>query len=417
MPAPDRSARVSSARPAPVRRLLPLLLLSGCLGAAGPAFGYAVGHRQLSFVDPSRFDRVIATEVYYPAAIAGENVPLAAGAFPVVGFGHGYLVPWSAYGFVWNALVPEGYIVALPRTESGLLPNHGAFGRDLAFVVSALRAEGRNPASPFFGGVAATAAVMGHSMGGGCSVLAAAADPTITALANLAAAETGPSAIAAAVAVTAPALVFSASLDCVAPPAEHQLPIYSALASACKTYVSVTGGSHCQFADPGASSCGLGEIGCPAPTISGAAQQAVVVRLLLPWLAFTLEGDVAAWADFQNLRAGDPAVTSEQQCSLVGVGEEARAKGAPELRCVPNPARGGTRIRFRPSGPGPARLEIFDPAGRRVRTLVAGDVAAGEQTVIWDGRAADGRRAAAGVYLVKLSAAGRTAARRLVVIE
>ena len=157
------------------------------------ALPLAVGHRTITYVDPSRGNRPIQTELYYPADAAGDNVPVAAGAFPVITFGHGFVMVWSAYQYLWTAFVPRGYILALPRTESGIFPSHEQFGRDLAFLVDKLQAEGTTPASPFYNHVAPTSCVMGHSMGGGASVLAASYNPRITALSNLAAAETNPS--------------------------------------------------------------------------------------------------------------------------------------------------------------------------------------------------------------------------------
>jgi len=204
--------------------------------------------------------------------------------------------------------------------------------------------------------------------------------------------------------------VLAGELDCVAPPATHQQPIYAALASACKTYVSVTGGSHCQFADAN-STCSLGEGGCAAG-VSRTAQQATVLRYLSPWLAWVLKGDAAAWADFQSLRANDTAITSEQSCTNVSVGPGDAARGV-ALRCAPNPAFGSTRIAFRLDEPGTARVEIFDLSGRRVRALLGATLQAGEHGVTWDGSRDDGRRASAGVYTVRVSAAGRVESRGL----
>ena len=61
--------------------------------------GYAqqVGHATITLVDPARNNRQIATEVYYPATTAGNNTPIAPGAFPLITFGHGFVMTWSAY--------------------------------------------------------------------------------------------------------------------------------------------------------------------------------------------------------------------------------------------------------------------------------------------------------------------------------
>jgi hypothetical protein len=60
--------------------------------------------------------------------------------------------------------------------------------------------------------------------------------------------------------------------------------------------------------------------------------------------------------------------------------------------------------------PGPAELSAFDPAGRRVARIHAGQFPAGPQEVRWDDAAL-----ARGVYFVVLEAAGSRATQKLVV--
>ncbi len=78
----------------------------------------------------------------------------------------------------------------------------------------------------------------------------------------------------------------------------------------------------------------------------------------------------------------------------------------------PNPFRLGeqTTIRFAvpepASGPARASLVVYDVLGRRVRTLVDGDVIAGEQAVTWDGASDAGATVPSGVYLARLESAG-----------
>jgi hypothetical protein len=321
----------------------------------------------------------------------------------VIAFGHGYLMTWSAYAWFWSTVVPGGYIVALPRTEGGLLPSHGAFGLDLAFVLRQMSAEGTSPGSLFFGRVAERNAVMGHSMGGGASVLAAAGDATITAVANLAAAETNPSAVAAAAAIGAPALVLAGSFDCVAPPANHQRPIYEALGSGCRSYVELIGGSHCQFADYNFN-CSLGEGSCPTPGLSRAAQQALVMDYLGPWLRHFLKLDPAGWTEFEARRLAGAGITSLQECATTGVPEGAAVAGPSPfgLSVRPNPSRSDVVVRFRLPEPGPARLEVLDVAGRPVARLIDGPLEEGTHEVEWRDPAP------AGLYLLRLTAGARS---------
>jgi len=64
-----------------------------------------------------------------------------------------------------------------------------------------------------------------------------------------------------------------------------------------------------------------------------------------------------------------------------------------------------------------ARLNVHDVAGRRVRTLIAGPLAAGTHTFTWDRRDALGRRVASGVYFVTLAAGSRQRALKLVAVD
>jgi hypothetical protein len=80
----------------------------------------------------------------------------------------------------------------------------------------------------------------------------------------------------------------------------------------------------------------------------------------------------------------------------------------------PNPAHGALSLAYTLAGPERVTVAVYDIAGRVVRTLMQGDVAAGPHTARWDGRAADGTAAAAGVYVVRLSARGAEAAQRVV---
>jgi predicted dienelactone hydrolase len=110
-----------------------LLLLCILLLGEISAQSFAIGHRNVIYIDPSRNNRQIETEIYYPANIAGDNVAIAQGQFPVISFGHGFVMVWSAYQNIWSSLVPQGYIVMFPRTEGNTSPSHAEFGRDLVF--------------------------------------------------------------------------------------------------------------------------------------------------------------------------------------------------------------------------------------------------------------------------------------------
>ena len=70
----------------------------------------------------------------------------------------------------------------------------------------------------------------------------------------------------------------------------------------------------------------------------------------------------------------------------------------------PNPFARGTMLRYRLPQSSEVLLQVFDPAGRAVRTLVTGHQAAGFYEVPWDGRDDGARMVPSGVYLTRLQA-------------
>jgi predicted dienelactone hydrolase len=322
---------------------------------------YQIGHVTISLTDTSRNDRQIPVDVYYPALQAGEEVPVASGQFPVLSFGHGFVMDVGSYMNFSDFLVPYGYIFVLSNTETGFSPSHLDFGLDLSFILHAFEQENVDPGSLFFGTISGTNAVMGHSMGGGASMLAAANDPIVKAVVNFAAANTTPSAILAATNITVPALLYSASEDCVTPPEQHQEPMYDSLASSCKTWIDITGGGHCYFANDNFL-CTFGENSCgPNLTITREQQQDITFDFLLPWLDYFLKGEQDSWDIFNDSLASSQRITHEQDCELTGIyGKET---GNQEMKAFPVPFHDYLTI----DGNFAAQhLRIFDVSGRLV---------------------------------------------------
>lgn len=276
-----------------------LLLLLFSLFINDLSAQYNVGTSSFSFLDPFRNNRDVYGEVYFPTDATGN---IADGEFPIIVFGHGFVVQWDEYSVWWNELVPQGYIMVFPRTEGNLSPNHSEFGQDISFLVDTYLAENYNNTSTFFGKLNGKAAVMGHSMGGGASFLAADGNPNVTTQVSLTAAETNPSAIAAAGNITIPALVVASSRDCVAPPADHQELMYNALASTFKTYIEITDGNHCNYGiASGGSNCVLGEtFTFCSGFISQASQHQQMFDIVNPWMDFYLKMDPCAMTEFQS---------------------------------------------------------------------------------------------------------------------
>ncbi|MBA3898720.1 MAG: dienelactone hydrolase family protein [Bacteroidetes bacterium] len=277
-----------------------------------------VGHTTVTFVDSSRNNRQISTEIFYPAASAGNNTAITEGVFPLITFGHGFVMAWSAYQNFWDLLVPEGYIMAFPTTESGFSPSHSDFGKDLSFIITKIQGSGAGTFVPS-ASVGATSAIMGHSMGGGSAFLAAEKNPSITTMVSFAAANTNPSSIAASQKVSVPTILFSGVNDCVTPPSQHQDIMYDSTAAAYKTQVNIKGGGHCFFADSNFN-CTFGEATCsPSPTITRAAQQSATTDFLKLWLGFYLKNDCQKASEFQDSLVKSPRISYRQSQSIACV--------------------------------------------------------------------------------------------------
>lgn len=287
---------------------------------------YQIGHTTITFNDPSRTGgfgsgggagRQIQTEIYYPGLTSGNNVPVAPGEHPIIVFGHGFAMAWDAYENIWQHYAEKGYILAFPRTEGNLFPSpsHQNFSLDLKIVEEKLRLLNNETSSIFFEKINGNSALMGHSMGGGASILASASNTSIKTVVGLAPAETTPSAITAAANVTVPALIFSGSKDGVTPPADHHIPIYNALNSDCKTFINILGGAHCYFAGTNFN-CDFGEsTSSSGISISRSEQQERTYSILDPWLAYVLLDDCDAYEEYLTALTTNLNLTTETTCT------------------------------------------------------------------------------------------------------
>ena len=298
-----------------------ILLVSSSLW--GQSFN--IGHTSTDFYDNSR-NRNITTEIYYPADINGDDVSISIGNFPVIVFGHGFLISWDAYENFWASLVPEGYILCFPTTEMGFTPNHLFFADDLRFISSQMQIESQNSSSIFYNSVLPKTGILGHSMGGGASFLAAENNPNINTLINFAAAETSPSAISAASNITIPSLIFSGYDDCVTPPISHQNIMFDSLSSNCKTQINILNGGHCYFANENIL-CSFGESSCnPSLNITRNEQQSVTNNFLKIWLNFFLKSDQNSFLVFNDSLQASNRITYSQFCNNTAIEEHSVVK-------------------------------------------------------------------------------------------
>lgn len=320
-----------------------------------------------TFIDAARGGREIPTVVHVPE---DAEAPLRA-----LIFGHGFTMSASDYTAWVEAMVAADFAVIMVDTETGFAPLHEEFGKDLAHVAD--EAAGQIPSAILPG----PTAIGGHSMGGGAAWLAAAESATAGAVFGLAPAETNPSAIAAASSVALPALVLSGTADQVTPAAQHHLPIYDAAASACKSFLTLTEGSHCGYANAG-TLCDLGELFFNG--MSRARQQAITATALAAWLdAILRDGD---WGAFADLSAADftlaidcalsaPAAAATSPCAFPNPARDhLTATGLPpHAPCAIVNAQGQTVLRLQADARGTARCPVHGwPPGAYVLTAAGG---------------------------------------------
>jgi subtilisin family serine protease len=114
------------------------------------------------------------------------------------------------------------------------------------------------------------------------------------------------------------------------------------------------------------------------------------------------------------------AVTEGQaQQAAAGPGKRAERAVGPSAELVLGRSAGGSNpvISFTLAAPGPARVDLFDVAGRKVAVLYAGLAGAGRTTVAWSGRDSGGGALRQGAYFARLTAGGTRQARRIVLLD
>lgn len=146
-----------------------------------------------------------------------------------------------------------------------------------------------------------------------------------------------------------------------------------------------------------------------------------------PRLVASLGTAVAVWRDE---RSGTPDVIAQnlnpdgtlgQQ--VVAVGDDpANPPSAPITTLAahpayPNPFNPSTTIAFDLPRATSISLRVYDLAGRLVRELVQGDLAAGSHRVVWNGADQQGQRQPSGVYLYRLVTPEGIATRAMTMVQ
>jgi len=150
--------------------------------------------------------------------------------------------------------------------------------------------------------------------------------------------------------------------------------------------------------------------GVPAPGLPGTTQICRISGLetgVTYYFAIKTVDAAGNWSEMSNVLSGQVQETYDQSASLTLAFSPPR----------PNPARDQTSFRLALPEAAAVRVEVFDVAGRRVRTLAQSDFGAGLVDLAFDLRDDSGDRLPRGIYLVRASLGRTVFTRRLVVVH
>jgi dienelactone hydrolase len=210
----------------------------------------------------------------------------------------------NKYQTTLEHLATWGYLVMASTSYTGLFPDHAEFAHDLGYCLDYLAGENADAGSWLYGQVDTIRfGLSGHSMGGGASILAATVDERVRALANLAAAETVPSAQAAMANVFIPVRMIAGDEDGIVDYTSTRDKYLNG--NPPKQFALIQGGCHCGFLDSDI-------IFCDSGSLPRAEQLAVTRRLLTEFFQLYLKGDQDPWrAVWGPERDDDPLVELE----------------------------------------------------------------------------------------------------------
>lgn len=335
--------------------------------------------------------------LFYPATTSGQGAAYdGIGApYPGITFGHGWITAVTRYQSTLEHLATWGYFIIASESYGGLFPNHSAFADDLRWCLTYLETQNANPGSWLYQQVdTANFGACGHSMGGGASILATQRDPRICALANMAAAETNPSAIAAIAGVFVPVCLIAGDEDSIVPPTGHTIPMYdNALAP--RRLPLLDGGWHCGFLDSSF-------FGCDSGSLPRATQLALTRGLLTGFFNLYLKNAQTVWRQvwgdelyseplINNTRVDPGIVLDPNRASAHGFGGQAVQVEFLLTNSGPLPTSYTLLVEDNtwPTTPTPAQTTMLSPGESTVVTVtveIVDGAAAGADTAVLSAR-------------------------------
>eukprot|EP01084_Bolivina_argentea_P056786 103871_1 len=256
---------------------------------------YDIGHYTVVIENPTNSRLNISVIIHYPK-VTNTNIQ-----FPAVVFNHGWTCHNTWYDYVWQAMVPLGYIVAMPGDDEDVINDETGkqYAGGQRGTLDYLRSQcNGNTHCPIYGLVGNKSAAMGHSMGGGATIMSVsgvnlgaefkyAFDAGFT--------YSGCGGTTQAVkSIKKPFFLMTATHDCICNPNTTSEKYYTEIPdnAACKMLGDITNGDHCNFEDGVfANECrALENSECPADKndISAKEQQDITIGYTKLFLNATL---------------------------------------------------------------------------------------------------------------------------------
>ncbi len=140
-----------------------------------------------------------------------------------------------------------------------------------------------------------------------------------------------------------------------------------------------------------------------------------------PWLSYDFgDGVYMSWIDMRASGKEDIRDVYSTRLASTDQSLDPVAAGPRAFRLAqnhPNPFNPETWISFQLLRPCVARLEVYNLAGQKLRTLVREQLGSGTHQVLFDGRDESGKTLASGLYVYRLSAAGGEQSRRMLLVR
>jgi len=362
---PRTGRQVTFARAAALVSAVTLTSIA-CASSSDPG-PFAVSQRNVTVTRAN--GTTFTAQLRYPATSTAANAPFASAAAPApaVTFGHGFLTSVDLYDSTLDHLASHGYITIATTSGGELFPNHANYAVDMRQCLTWLEQQDVLAGGFLFGAVNEAAfGVSGHSMGGGASMLAAAADARIRCAVTLAAAETNPSSAAASTSVQFPLRAIVGSADTIVAPSTT-INQYNNC-DAPRQFVNMAGGSHCGFVD-------TSFFGCDSISLPRAEQLAMTRALVVDFFDAHLKRDTNAFTTCWNTAAPAGVTINRDARTTASLANTALAGSVGEelttTLTVTNVGPDATSIR--PRVVGSTSTVSFEPA--ESATLAAGATA------------------------------------------